>query len=76
MKDFMFLLEVRRYGDGSQFKRRISESDYGLEDWLGNNAHKWADGEVLIDCNNYCRGTIYYNNKPLYVFEAHNIAVV
>lgn len=76
MKESMLLLEVRCYDNHSLFKRRISSSYCGVEDWLNNNAYKWSDGEVMIDCDEYCRGTIYFNNKPMYTFKTTSIAVV
>lgn len=76
MTPSMLLLEVRYCSDHSLFKRRISSSYCGVEEWLHNNASKWANGNVMIDCDEYCRGTIYFNNKPMYIFETTNIAVV
>lgn len=76
MKKSMFLVEVRCCLDHSLFKRRIAETYYDVEDWLDNNADKWAHGVVKIDCDDYCCGKIYYNDKPMYIFEIHNIAVV
>ena len=72
----MLLIEIYHYGSDDMFKRRISESYDSLQDWLNNNADKWAEGKVVVDCDDFCFGTICYNDNPLYIFETHNIALV
>ena len=76
MKNQMLLLEVRHYKNGNLFKRRISDSYYSIEEWLYNNASNWASGEFMLVCDEYCRGQVYFNNKPLFAFETTNIAVI
>lgn len=80
MHNSMFLLEVYRIDSFGRtlFKRRISDSPYNLEQWVCDNAHKWAFQAVEVYCTNECNGTVCLNGdtQPIFEFIITNIATV
>lgn len=80
MKKSMLLVEVQHCDfDGKElFKRRIASDYVDIEEWIKNNAHKWALCAVNIECDDYACGKIRRADtaETLFVFKTTNIALL
>lgn len=77
----MYLLEVYDTsipGNRRLFKRRISGSILSIEDWMNDNAQKWAFYAVDVTHDGYGNGVVYIrgDKTPVFEFTTSNIAVI
>ena len=78
MDNYHFLLEVRD-SDGFVTKRRISHSLDAIEDWIEQNAQKWALPPVKVEHDGYGGGKVYVTYDPdcvIFTYSATNIDII
>lgn len=78
MKKSMFLLQVYDC-NCAVFKRRISDNLSSIEDWVSENAQKWALLPVEVEHDGYGNGKVFLANDRncvVFTYSATNIAVI
>lgn len=78
MEKSMFLLQVYDC-NCTVFKRRISDNLSSIEDWVSENAQKWAWLPVKVEHDGYGHGKVFLadnRDSVLFTYSATNIAVI
>ena len=78
MKKYMFLLQVYDC-NCTVIKRRISDNLDSIEDWVSENAQKWALLPVEVEHDGYGRGKVFLaSNRDcvLFTYSADNIGII